>query len=133
MPRVTRPAQPGGVTAILPLRQSNAGGSGSFLVRADDDARYWCKTLNNPQNPRVPINEEIAARVGVLARIAVCEPMLVYMPEDLAGWEFRQGHSVEVGWAHGSSPVVRSRIHAGFTRLPPRLRALVPQTSRWER
>jgi len=78
------------------------GGSGSFLVRADDGHRYWCKTLNNLQHERVPVNEQIVARLGVLIGTPVCEPRLVYMPPELAGWEFRSGRQIEVGWAHGS-------------------------------
>jgi hypothetical protein len=35
-------AIPEGVNAVTP-QQSQTGGSGSFLVLADDGRRYWCK------------------------------------------------------------------------------------------
>lgn len=124
---------PSGVTAELPLQRSERGGSGSFLVRASDGKRYWCKVVNNPQHPRVPVNEEIVARVGLLIGVALCEPQLVRVPSDLAGWEFHAGHFLEEGWAHGSAavevPVVETRSlqhrgeddnarrHAGFLAL----------------
>jgi hypothetical protein len=88
------------VNATLPLRQST-GGSGSFLVAADDQNRYWCKPVNNLQSPRVPITEQIVARLGRLIGAPVCEPELVLL-DGLVGWEFRPGHFVRAGWAHGS-------------------------------
>jgi hypothetical protein len=120
------------VTAVLPLQQSERGGSGSFLVRADDERRYWCKALNNPQHPRVPVNEQIVGRLGQLIGVATCDVALVRIPEALAGWEFRPGHALEAGWAHGSAAVEgvvethslddrgsneNARRHAGFYAL----------------
>jgi hypothetical protein len=94
---------PVGVTATAPLRQSGAGGSGSFLVRADDGNQYWCKTVNNLQSPKVPVNEQIVGRLGTVIGACVCSPQLVYIPAALAGWEFRPGgHLLQEGWAHGS-------------------------------
>lgn len=76
-------------------------------MAADDGRRYWCKTVNNLQHPRVPVNEQIVARLGLLIGAPVCEPMLVRIPADLAGWEFREasGRRLEEGWAHGSRAV----------------------------
>jgi hypothetical protein len=94
------------------LRQSASGGSGSFLVLANDGNRYWCKVLNNPQGQRVPINEQIVARIGMLIAAPVCTPELVYIPPTLAGWEYRPGAMLVEGWAHGSlalEPVVETR------------------------
>jgi hypothetical protein len=108
LPRVTRGQDLGGVEAVAPLKQSDAGGSGSFLVRANDGECYWCKTLNNLQNePRVPTNEQLVARLGVLIGAPVCQPELVYIPEALVGWEIRPGSGrlLEEGWAHGSRAV----------------------------
>ena len=94
------------VRAVAPLRQSKQGGSGSFLVRADDGARYWCKVLNNTQGvPLVPVNEQIVGRLGALIGVAVCEARLVEIPPALAGWEFRPGHTLQPGIAHGSLAV----------------------------
>src|SRR5919204_567616 len=57
--RVRRAGTPEGVVATGPLGPSAGGGSGAFLVLADDGRRYWCKTTNNLQDPRVPANEQI--------------------------------------------------------------------------
>lgn len=106
-----RATSPIGVTAEAPLQQSGSGGSGSFLVRADDGRRYWCKTVNNLQHERVPVNEQVVSLLGVLIGAPVCEPQLVRMPTALAGWEFRPGRAIEQGWAHGSlavQPVVET-------------------------
>jgi hypothetical protein len=75
------------------------------LVLADDGRRYWCKPRNNLQDGRVPVNEQIVAKLGLLIGAPVCEPQLVYLPSALAGWEFRAGHRIEPGWAHGSVAV----------------------------
>lgn len=89
------------IRAVAPLGQSNSGGSGSFRIRADDGREYWCKVLNNTQNePLVPINEQIVARLGQLIGVAVCEPQLTEIPSDLDGWEFRPGHTLQQGYAH---------------------------------
>lgn len=124
--------QPTGPTALMPLQQSTIGGSGSFLVLADDQRRYWCKCVDGDQGPRVPANEQIVGRLGKLLGVAVCEVSLVLIPEDLAGWEFRPGKQLAAGWAHGSLSVesvteTRSldhranddnrRRHAGFYAL----------------
>jgi hypothetical protein len=127
----THPLPP--VRAVTPLQQSKQGGSGSFLVRADDGRRYWCKVLNNTQgSPLVPVNEQIVGRLGAVIGVAVCEVRLVEIPQALAGWEFRPGHFLQPGMAHGSlalDPAVETHSldhrgdadnaarHAGFFAL----------------
>jgi hypothetical protein len=101
-------------------------------VLADDTREYWCKALNNGQHERVPINEQIVARLGELIGVAVCEPMLVWIPTALVGTEFAPGLFLEEGWVHGSLAVVgviethgldhrleddNARRHAGFFAL----------------
>jgi hypothetical protein len=128
---VQRAADPSGVDAILPLRRSTQGVSASFLVHAGDGRDYWCKAINNPASPRVPTNEQLAARVGLLLGVAVCVPQLVRL-DGIAGWEFRPGLFVQPGWAHGSlalDPAIETRSldhrgdddnhrrHAGFYAL----------------
>lgn len=101
--------------AVAPLQRSKGGSSGSFLVLASDEKRYWCKTLNNLQeSPRVPVNEQIVARLGALIGAPVCPVELVRIPRDLVGWEIREGtgRHLEEGWAHGSlavEPAVETR------------------------
>lgn len=104
MTPVNRLRETQGIAAVLPLRASTGGSAGSFLLAADDGRRYWCKTLNNLQSPRVPITEQIVARLGRLIEAPVCEPELVLL-DGVEGFEFRPGHRVEPGWAHGSLAV----------------------------
>lgn len=73
------------MTAVAALRQCNAGGSGSFLLLAEDGHRYWCKAINNFQSQRVPVNEQIVARLGHLIGAPVCDPQLVRIPGDSRG------------------------------------------------
>lgn len=97
----------------MPLRASSAGGSGSFLVLADNQRRYWCKSLNNFQGPRISVTEQIVGRLATLIGAPACEVALVTL-EAIVGWEFRPGSGrlVEPGWAHGSvalDPAVETR------------------------
>lgn len=103
---ITRREDVDGVLAVLPLRPSTAGGSGSFLVLADDQRRYWCKSLNNFQGERIPVTEQIVGRLAALIGTPACEVALVRL-DPIAGWEFRPGTGrlVEPGWAHGSVAV----------------------------
>lgn len=62
----------------------------------------------------VPVNEQLAGRLGMLIGAPVCEPQLVRIPSDLIGWEIRPGTGrlLEEGWVHGSlavEPVVETR------------------------
>jgi hypothetical protein len=93
-----------GVRAVLPLRKSTHGVSASFMVRADDGGDYWCKAVNNPASPRIPTNEQIAARLGAMIGVSVTTPVLVNL-DGLTGWEFHPGRRVEPGWAHGGTAV----------------------------
>jgi hypothetical protein len=102
-----------GVSAVMPLRASTAGGSGAFLILADDGRRYWCKSLNNFQGPRIPVTEQIVGRLAALIDAPACEVALVRL-DAIAGWEFRPGSGrvVEAGWAHSSvavDPAVETR------------------------
>jgi hypothetical protein len=102
-----------GVSAVMPLRPSSAGGSGSFLLLADDGCRYWCKSVNNFQGGRIPITEQIVSRLANLIGAPACDARLVDVTP-IAGWEFRPGTGrlIEPGWAHGSTavePVIETR------------------------
>lgn len=109
---VKRMESPGCPSIAVLLKQSTSGGSGSFLVRADDGNRYWCKCLGNLQSPRVPINEQLVGRLGRLLGAAVCDVSLIRIPEAVAGWEYRPGAKLVPGIAHASravEPVVETR------------------------
>lgn len=124
--RASAPACP---TAILPLQQSSAGGSGAFLVRGDDGRRYWCKCLQSPQGTRVAVNEQVVGRLAQAIGAAACEVSLVKIPNDLEGWEFRPGHRLAPGYAHGSLAVesvieTRAVQHPADDDNPRRLTSL---------
>ena len=126
---IPRPANPPCPTAIMPLQQSKSGGSGAFLVRADDDRRYWCKCLDNPQGPRVPINEQIVGRLGSYLEAAVCEVSLIRIPPELEGWDYRPGRKLVPGYAHGSRALpnaieTRSMNHPHDDQNPTRMTSL---------
>lgn len=126
---LARAAQPVCPTAILPLQQSSSGGSGAFLVRADDEKRYWCKCLGNPQGPRVPANEQIVGRLGRIIGAAVCDVSIIRIPAELKDWEYRPGQRLAEGYAHGSLAIAgpfetRSIQHAGDDANPERLTSL---------
>lgn len=103
---IERTESPDVVRAVMPLRQSTAGGSGSFMVLGEDQLRYWCKPLNNFQTPRLPVTEQIVGRLGRLIGAPVCDCKLISLDE-IEGWEIRQGTGrlVESGYAHGSQAV----------------------------
>lgn len=74
------------------------------MVRADDGRDFWCKAINNPSSQRIPVNEQIVARLGRLLGVAIPEPALVLL-DPLEGWEFYPGRMIERGWAHGGIAV----------------------------
>lgn len=90
------------VALVMPLQDSDSGGSGAFLALASDERRYWIKPLNNCQGERVPITEQIVGRVGALIGAPTCEVRTVAIPPELTGWCFRGNHPLEPGIAHGS-------------------------------
>jgi len=95
-----------------PLQADNRGGSGAFLGLGSDGERYWIKTLNNLQGPRVPTTEQIVARAGSLIGAPACVVRTIEIPAALAGWEFRPGARLEAGVAHASlqvEPVAETR------------------------
>lgn len=103
---ITRTKSPDAVKAVMPLRQSTAGSSGSFMVLGEDQVRYWCKPLNNFQTPRLPVTEQVVGRLGCLIGAPVCDCKLISLDE-IEGWEIRQGTGrlIERGYAHGSRAI----------------------------
>lgn len=106
------------LTLVAPLQQSTAGGSGAFLGLANDQHRYWIKTLNNLHSPRVPTNEQIVGRAARLIGGPGCEIKTIAISADCSGWEFRPGRALEAGIAHACSAVpdcseTRALAHRG--------------------
>jgi hypothetical protein len=90
---------------VLPIKQGTRGGSGAFLAADADSTQWWVKPLNNCQRERVTVTETIIGRVGQLIGAPICETSVVAIPNDISGWEFRPGHALEPGFAHGSRAV----------------------------
>lgn len=78
------------------------GGSGAFLGHGSDGRDYWIKTLNNHQDPRVPITEQLVGRAGALVCNTCCSVETMYIPKSLEGWDFRGGRTLVRGFAHAS-------------------------------
>src|SRR6266699_640440 len=55
----------------MPPRDGRSSGSGAFKIRDDSGHVWWVKPLNNPQGPRVPINEKLVGRAGALVGASV--------------------------------------------------------------
>lgn len=88
-----------------PLKPSVDGGSGVFLARASDGQRWWVKPENNLQGRKVSVTEYLVGSVGSLIGAPTCEVAVVRIPEEIAGWEFRPGATLEAGLAHASRDV----------------------------
>lgn len=92
-----------GVTIALPTQRSpGGGGSLPFLAVDDRQQRWWVKVLNNPQGGRVLVADHVVGRVARLIGAPACEVAIVSVPNELAGFEYAPGHSLEGGLAHGS-------------------------------
>lgn len=99
-----------GLLIEQPLTQSAEGGSGVFLARASDGQRWWVKPQNNLQGPKVAISEYVVGRMGSLIGAPTCEVRLARIPDEIAGWEFRQGARLEAGYAHASRNVEDAQL-----------------------
>lgn len=71
-------------------------------MQGADGQIWWIKPVNNPQGPRVPINELIVARLGSLIEAPLCEVVVIEIPDALAGVKYRDDRSLEAGLASGS-------------------------------
>jgi hypothetical protein len=95
---------PRAIANYRPPRPPASSGSKPFLLHTDL-GMCWCKALNNPQGPMVPVNEQICASLGRLVGIGVCEAWIVEIPAALAGDVIEPGYVLQAGYAHGSAEV----------------------------
>jgi len=93
-----------------PLKPSVEGGSGVFLARASDGQRWWVKPENNLQGAKVIVTEYLIGSLGSLIGAPTCEVAVSQIPEELAGWEFRPGATLEAGLAHASRNVEDAQL-----------------------
>lgn len=70
------------VVLRAPLEKHKKGGSGSFKGLGTDGNRYWIKPLNNNQDPRVIITEQIVARAGEIISAPCCPVRLIGILDD---------------------------------------------------
>ena len=66
--------------------EKRAGGSYPFLAAATDGHDYWCKAINNPQGPEVPVNEVAAAIVGDRIQSPMPRWAILDVPDGLRGY-----------------------------------------------
>lgn len=71
--------------------KENPGSSHPFLATATDGHDYWCKAINNPQGPEVPVNEVAAAIVGDRIQSPIPRWAILDVPDDLRGRYFKKG------------------------------------------
>lgn len=96
--------QPAALKAALG-KSNGKGGSGAFLGLGGDERKWWIKPLNNPQSQRVPINEQIVGRAAALIGAPACGVALIEVTPDVAGWNYHDQLTLELGIAHGSAAV----------------------------
>lgn len=89
------------VEAVLQDRAPN-GGSRPCLVLGSDGNEYWMKMTENPQSPRVPVNEHVVGRLGRLIGAPVCSVAVLEIGQDVAGDRLTDGRTLKAGLAHGS-------------------------------
>jgi hypothetical protein len=101
-----------------PVIPSNPGdgSSGAFLGIGKDDVRYWIKTTNNLHSAKLPITEQVVARLGHLLGDMTCEVKRIYIPEDLEGWEFLPGFALYPGIAHASTSIPGAVVSREISR-----------------
>lgn len=90
------------LSLLAPLKRSRQGGSAAFLGAASDGKRYWIKPLNNRQDPRVCVTEQIVGRIGELLGAPTCIVRTIEISTALAGWRFHDQATLEAGIAHAS-------------------------------
>ena len=80
---------PQGALPLLPLplvaveyRQPMRGGSQAQMLIASDGNAYIVKFLNNPQSPRVLVNEWLASRIGREMGLSIPEPAIIQVPAE---------------------------------------------------
>lgn len=93
------------LTVEVPIMRSPRGGSGTFLAECSDGQRWWIKPPNHGQGGKVLISEYVVGQLGGLIGAPVCEVSLAVVPDDIAGWEFRDNKQLEPGYACGSRNV----------------------------
>lgn len=84
------------VSAVQHIRRMR-GGSQSHLMRCSDGESYVVKFRNNPQHPRVLINELLGARLAEISGLPVAAPALVEVDE----WLIR--HTPELCFQNATS------------------------------
>jgi hypothetical protein len=95
---------------VQPLKPSVEGGSGVFLARASDGQRWWVKPANNLQGRKVIATEYLVGSLGSLMGAPTCQVAIVRIPDEIAGWEFRPGATLEPGLAHASRNVEDAQL-----------------------
>ena len=108
---VQRTAHRPAVAAAKPIRRMR-GGTQSYLIEADDGNFYVVKFSNNPQHPRLLVNELIASVVLRHLGIATPEWAFVTISEEFLG----SHPEVCFALAHGWRPVAAG-VHFG-SRYP---------------
>ena len=92
-------------TIVMPSSSFTFGDSCLWQGYSKDGTGYWIKGANNPQGPKVPINEFVVSRVGQLIGAAVCRVELVEPAPELLGTQLPFGQTIASGIASGSQDI----------------------------
>jgi hypothetical protein len=93
------------VAENLPPNPPRSSGSAAFKVQDTTKQIWWLKALNNPQGPRVPINEVIVGMAGKLIGAPVCQVTVVEVLADAAGVTYQGNLQLQPGFHSGSKNV----------------------------
>ncbi len=99
----------GEITLIEPLGSSNQSGAGAFLGLANNNLKYWIKTLNNKQGPKIPITEQIIGRIGKIIKAPTCDVKTVNLPNSIEEYELYSENFLQPGIAHGSLAISNNK------------------------
>ncbi|HWO69682.1 MAG TPA: hypothetical protein VNP94_02865 [Actinomycetota bacterium] len=89
------------------------------MARDVDGRRWWLKMSNNPQGPKVLVNDYVVGSVARLIDAPACEVAVARIPEELDGYEYAPGLTLRAGWLVHASRHVEDAFEARgeLTRL----------------
>src|SRR5262245_45331280 len=106
------------IYAVQHIRKMR-GGAQAHLLRASNDGFYVTKFLNNPQHPRILLNEYLATRIGQSLELPMPEVRII----EVSKWLIQNSPGLTIDVGTGSVPCasglqVASRYAANTFETP---------------